>query len=82
MVAKKHSCFPVNCCRPESVNDKDRLKRGRSEKIIMTGSATRKSYDFNNCSLKIRQQEAALPAPAANMEWPTGSLEAEKKRDG
>jgi len=39
--------FSTNSYRPESINAKGRLKRGRSEKIIMAGSATRKPHDFN-----------------------------------
>lgn len=46
MVSKKHFLFSTDSYHPESIKAQERLRRGRSEKIILAGPATRKPYDF------------------------------------
>ena len=46
MVAKKHFLFSTDSYHPESIKAQERQRRGSSEKIILSGPATRKPYDF------------------------------------
>lgn len=46
MVAKKHFLFSTDSYHADSIKAQERLRRGSSEKIILSGPATRKPYDF------------------------------------
>ena len=46
MAAKKHFLFSTDSYHPESIKSQERLRRGSSERIILSGPATRKPYDF------------------------------------
>ena len=46
MAAKKYFLFSTDSYHPESIKSQERLRRGSSERIILSGPATRKPYDF------------------------------------
>lgn len=46
MVPKKNFVFSTDCYHESSIKSQERVRRGISEKIILSGPATRKPYDF------------------------------------
>ena len=46
MMAKKHFLFSTDSYHPKSIKAQERQRRGSSERIILSGPATRKPYDF------------------------------------
>ena len=46
LVAKKHFIFSTDSYHSGSIKAQERLRRGSSDRIILTGPATRKPYDF------------------------------------
>ena len=46
MVARKHFVFSTDSYFPGSIKAQERLRRGTSEKIILSSEATRKPYNF------------------------------------
>ena len=46
MAAKRHFIFSTDSYHPESIKAQERLRRGTSEKMILSGPATRRPYDF------------------------------------
>ena len=46
MVAKKHFIFSTDSYHSGSIKAQERLRRGSSDRIILSGPATRKPFDF------------------------------------
>ena len=46
MVAKKHFIFSTDSYHSGSIHAQERIRRGSSDRIILSGPATRKTFDF------------------------------------
>ena len=48
MISKKNFLFSTDCYHLESIKSQERMRRERSENIILGGAATRRPYDYKS----------------------------------